>query len=130
MSRGNGAPTPEPGGIMRMRFNVDEKRISINPCPLLKPLPAADSKRMGKKSINVEITAWCWQSGVMYGIMAVKVRISYEKPQELHTVLKLLNPVIKSCKTDKGVNGRYKRAYLEVNISEENAQKSVNSPLI
>ncbi len=85
---------------------------------------------MGQKSINVKITAWCWQSGVMYSIMAVKVRISYEKPQELHIVLKLLNPVIKSCKTDKGVNGRYKRAYLEVNISGENAQKSVNSPLI
>lgn len=107
-----------------------EKRTGIPPCPLLKLLPAADSKRMGKKSINVEITAWCWQSEVMYSIMAVKVRISYEKPQELHTVLKLLNSVIKSCKTDKGVNGRYRRAYLEVNISEENAQKSVNSPLI
>lgn len=85
---------------------------------------------MGKKSINVEITAWCWQSGVMYSIMAVKVRISYEKPQELHTVLKLLNPVIKSCKTDKGVNGRYKKAYLDVNIPEEKAEKGVNSPLI
>ena len=62
--------------------------------------------------------------------MSVKVRVSYEKPQELHTVLKLLNPIIKSCKADKGVNGRYKRAYLEVNIPEENAQKSVNTPLI
>lgn len=59
-----------------------------------------------------------------------KVRISYEEVQELHTVLKLLNPIIKSCKADKGENGRYKRAYLEVNIPEGNAQKSVNSPLI
>ena len=55
--------------------------------------------------------------------MAVKVRISYERPQELHAVLKLLNPIIKSCKADKGVNGRYKKAYLEVNITDENAQK-------
>ncbi|WWR19592.1 hypothetical protein V1226_24640 [Lachnospiraceae bacterium JLR.KK009] len=62
--------------------------------------------------------------------MATKIRISYEEPQELHTVLKLLNPIIKSCKEDKGENGRYKRAYLEVNIPEGNAQKSVNSPLI
>lgn len=66
----------------------------------------------------------------MYSIMAVKVKISYEKPQELHTVLKLLKPITKSCKTDKGVNGRYKRAYLEVNIPEGNTQKGVNSPLI
>ena len=62
--------------------------------------------------------------------MAVKVRISYEKPQELHIVTELLKPIIKSCKADKGENGRFKKAYLEVNISAENAQKSVNSPLI
>lgn len=62
--------------------------------------------------------------------MSAKVRVSYEEPQELHTVLKLLNTIIKSCKEDKGENGRYKRAYLEVNIPEGNAQKSVNSPLI
>lgn len=62
--------------------------------------------------------------------MAVKIKISYEKPQELHRVLKLLNPIIKSCKAEKGGNGRYKRAYIEVNIPEEEVQKSVNTPLI
>jgi hypothetical protein len=62
--------------------------------------------------------------------MSAKVRVSYEEPQELHTVLKLLNPIIKSCKADKGENGRYKRAYLEVNIPEEKVQKSTDSPLI
>ena len=62
--------------------------------------------------------------------MAVKVKISYEEPRELHTVLKLLNTIIKSCKADKGENGRYKKAYLEVDISDGKAQKGVNSPLI
>ena len=62
--------------------------------------------------------------------MATKIRISYEEPQELHTVLKLLKPITKSCKEDKGENGRYKRAYLEVNIPEKKEKKSVNSPLI
>ena len=62
--------------------------------------------------------------------MAVKVRISYENPQELQTVTEMLNPIIKSCKADKGENGRYKRAYLEVNIPEEKVQKSTDSPLI
>ena len=37
---------------------------------------------------------------------------------------------IKSCKADKGENGRYKKAYLEVDISDGKAQKGVNSPLI
>ncbi len=53
--------------------------------------------------------------------MAVKVRISYEKPQELHTVTELLKPILKSCKADKGENVRFKRAYLEVEISDEKA---------
>lgn len=55
--------------------------------------------------------------------MAVKVRVSYEKPQELHAVTEMLKPVIKSCKAEKGGNGRYKKAYLEVNIPAENAEK-------
>ena len=58
--------------------------------------------------------------------MAVKVKVSYTTPQELHTVMELLKPIVKSCKADKGENGRYKRAYLEVNIPEENAEKSAN----
>ena len=62
--------------------------------------------------------------------ISVKVRISYEKPQELHIVTELLKPITKSCKAEKGLNGRYKRAYLDVEIPEENAQKGVNSPLI
>lgn len=97
---------------------------------MLKLLPAADSKRMGKKGINVEITAWCWKSEVMYSIMAVKIKVSYERAQELHIVTEMLKPIIKSCKADKGGNGRYKRAYLEVDIPKEKVQKGVNSPLI
>lgn len=57
------------------------------------------------------------------GTMAVKVRISYEKPQELHTVTELLKPIIKSCKAEKGENGRYKKAYLDVEIPEGKCRK-------
>lgn len=62
--------------------------------------------------------------------MSVKVKVSYEEPQELYTVLKLLKPIIKSYKANKVVNGQYKRAYLEVDIPEEKVQKGGNSPLI
>ena len=62
--------------------------------------------------------------------MSAKIRVSYEELQELHTVLKLLKPITKSCKAEKVGNGRYKRAYLEVNIPEEKVQKSTDSPLI
>lgn len=62
--------------------------------------------------------------------MAIKVRISYEEPQELHAVLKLLKPIIKSYKARDGENGRYKKAYLEVDVPDGNAKKSAGLPLI
>ena len=68
-----------------------------------------------------------WQSEVVSDRMAVKVKISYTTPQELHTVTEMLKPIIKSCKADKGKNGRFKRAYLDVEVP---AEKSANSPLI
>lgn len=62
--------------------------------------------------------------------MSVKVKISYERPQELHTVTEMLKPIMKSCKEDKAQNGRFKRAYLDVEISEEKVQKRADTPLI
>lgn len=62
--------------------------------------------------------------------MAVKVRISYEKPQELRAVAELLKPMIKSCKAGKGKDGRYKKAYMDLETPEEKVQKSANLPLI
>ena len=48
--------------------------------------------------------------------MSVKIRISYTTSQELEKVLKYLKPIVKSYKPDKGVNGAYKKAYVELNI--------------
>lgn len=46
--------------------------------------------------------------------MSVKIKISYTTQQELSEVLKLLQPMIKSCKMDKGKEGVYKKAYVEL----------------
>ncbi len=62
--------------------------------------------------------------------MSAKVRVSYEKPQELHAVTELLKPVITSCKAEKGGSGRFKKAYLDVEISEGKVRKSADTPLI
>ena len=48
--------------------------------------------------------------------MSVKIRISYTTPHELQKVLECLKPILKSCKADKGKDGAYKKAYLELNI--------------
>ncbi len=53
----------------------------------------------------------------------MKIRISYNDSQELHTVLKLLNPVVKSWKAGKGKNGAVKRAYIDAAICNEMQEK-------
>ena len=47
----------------------------------------------------------------------VKIKISYETPDELEEVLRLLHPVTSSYKVAKCQNGAYKRAYVEVAIN-------------
>lgn len=43
----------------------------------------------------------------------MKIRISYERPEELEAVRRLLAPVIKSCKVSGNQEGRYRKAYIE-----------------
>lgn len=62
--------------------------------------------------------------------MAAKIRVSYEDSYELQTVAELLKPVTKICRADKGRDGRYKRAYLDLEIPEEKVQKGADTPLI
>lgn len=46
--------------------------------------------------------------------MSAKVKISYEKPEELKQIVAMLSPVMRSCKVAKGQQGRYKKAYVEM----------------
>ena len=46
--------------------------------------------------------------------MSAKVKISYEKPEELKQIVAMLSPVMRSCKVAKGQLGRYKKAYVEI----------------
>jgi len=56
--------------------------------------------------------------------MSVKIKVSYERPDELQEVLKRLSPVIQSHKQPKGQTGRYKKAYITI----ENTQKKSGKP--
>ena len=58
--------------------------------------------------------------------MSVKIRISYEKPQELDTVLKLLRPIVKAYKAEKGKDGQYKRAYMDIKTEGITASAAVH----
>lgn len=48
----------------------------------------------------------------------IKIKISYQKSQELEQVLKLLKPMIKSCKIIKEHGTRYDRAYITINTKD------------
>ncbi len=49
----------------------------------------------------------------------VKIRLIYDKPEEFRKVLKLLSPVVKSCKLSKRQSGRYQRAYIDTKNTAE-----------
>lgn len=42
----------------------------------------------------------------------VKVRVSYDRPEQLQKILKLLGDVVLKCTTAKEQKGRYNRAYI------------------
>ena len=46
--------------------------------------------------------------------MSVKIKISYNTEEELAGVIRLLSPVVKTWKKSKNQEGRFKKAYAEV----------------
>lgn len=44
--------------------------------------------------------------------MSVKIKVSYESPDELQKVLERLAPMVQRCKISKGQEGQYKKAYI------------------
>lgn len=48
----------------------------------------------------------------------IKIKISYQNSRELEQVIKLLQPIIKSCKIIKEHGKRYDRAYITINTED------------
>ena len=44
--------------------------------------------------------------------MSVKIKVSYESPEELQKVLERLAPMVQKYKVSKGQEGQYKKAYI------------------
>lgn len=55
--------------------------------------------------------------------MSIKIKVSYESPQELQEVLKRLEPILLSCKVPKLQEGRYKRAYIDLQVKKRVTEK-------
>lgn len=44
----------------------------------------------------------------------IKIRVSYERPEELREILRLLHPKVKTWKAAKKQEGRFLKAYIEM----------------
>ncbi|SHO46789.1 hypothetical protein [Anaerocolumna xylanovorans] len=53
--------------------------------------------------------------------MSMRITVSYETPEELKTVLALLDPVIKDWNKASKKAGQYNRVYIKTRIKEESA---------
>lgn len=51
--------------------------------------------------------------------MSIKIKVSYERPDELKQVLCLLKPVIRKVQQDKKQTGKYQRAYLLIDSEKD-----------
>ena len=48
--------------------------------------------------------------------MSVKIKVSYNTEEELAGVIRLLSPVLKDYKVSRNKEGRYKKAYAELDM--------------
>jgi predicted RNA-binding protein with EMAP domain len=46
--------------------------------------------------------------------ITVKLKVSYVDPEDLQEVMKLLKPVLRNAKVAKNEQGKYKKAYIEL----------------
>ena len=57
--------------------------------------------------------------------MSAKLRVSYERPEELRRILDKLGSDVKSWKAAKKQEGPYKKAYIEIVEQRANNEKMV-----
>lgn len=46
--------------------------------------------------------------------MSVKIRVSYERPEELEQIRERLGDMVRSCRESRNREGKYRKAYLEL----------------
>lgn len=51
--------------------------------------------------------------------MSVKIKLSYNTDEELAGVIRLLSPALKSWKKSRNQEGRYKKAYAEIELESK-----------
>jgi len=60
------------------------------------------------------IAFWLRRSAIWWGTVMIKIKVSYERPEELKRILDRLRPEVKSLKVARNQEGQFKKAYIEV----------------
>lgn len=55
-------------------------------------------------------------------VTAVKLKVSYERPEELRRLLERLQPEVKSWKVSRNQEGRFHKAYVEMREKPDKTQ--------
>lgn len=109
-------------GLKSYTYNLSEPRapaiqghISEE---LIYSLVCANTTRQLQKQPFPE---WCVNTGTgrlkeRNDRMSVKIKVSYNTDQELAGVIRLLSPVLKDYKVSRNKEGRYKKAYAELEL--------------
>lgn len=58
--------------------------------------------------------------------MSAKIKVSYQNPQELAHVLRLLHPIVKKYKVSGNREGSFRKAYIELETVTGNAQMGLS----
>lgn len=56
--------------------------------------------------------------------MSVRLKVSYEEPEELRHLLERLQPVVKSWKVSRNREGRFKKAYIELHEARTKSEST------
>ena len=68
------------------------------------------------------------ESGVMG--LSVKIRVSYERPEELEQVRERLADMVRSCKESRNRDGKYRKAYLELKEDRDKGGGKIQTPFL
>lgn len=58
--------------------------------------------------------------------MSAKIKVSYQNPQELAHVLRLLHPIVKKYKVSGNREGSFRKAYIELETVTGNTQMGLS----
>ena len=59
--------------------------------------------------------------------MSVKIKVSYQRPEELRRILERLGPEVMTCRRAKNQEGKFLKAYIEMVETVPNSERTART---